>query len=101
MRKTLLHKGGSGSLSNTRCLLSDANEKHGPPLSLLANVGWHVCLLGFLLHGASIWPSNVFALSRERLVQGSTPARLFISSMDAGATCSLSVYLFSVGSRQL
>lgn len=29
-------------------------------------------------------PSNVFALLRERLLQGSTPARLLISSTDAG-----------------
>lgn len=71
MRKTLLHKGGFGSLSNTWRLLSDANKKHGPRLSL--GQCWLVHLSPWLssalcLDGA---PSKAFSLLRERLRKGS------------------------------
>lgn len=83
MRKTLLHKGGFGSLSNTRRLLSNANKKHGPPLPFgqcwLAHLSpWLSPALGF--DGE---PSKVFSLLRERLRKGSAPASLLIVLSDA------------------
>lgn len=54
IRKTLLHKGGFGSLSNTWCLLSNANKKHGSSAFWPA-LGLCIRLLGFLLLCAVMW----------------------------------------------
>ena len=72
MRKTLVHKGGFGSLSNTWCLLSDANRKHGPCLPF--GQCWLVRLSPWLSSALcfDVARSKVFSLLRELLLQGST-----------------------------
>ena len=72
IRKTLLHKGGFGSLSNTWCLLSNANKKHGS--SLPFGQRWLVHPSPWLSSAlcCDVAPSQEFSLLGEPLLKGST-----------------------------